>query len=89
MGMTATDNSAADGIHGMVPRDSMPEHIQKLRDAYNIVPGAPFYQMEFGYYCLERWQEQGMPEDADFGELFGYDPGASYSLGGLGWCGNE
>ena len=76
----------SDGIHGMVPRERMSEGARKLRDVYERVPGAPLYQKEFGYYCLERWKEQGMPEDVPLHELFNYDPPGEYGLGGLGWC---
>ncbi|MDP6490321.1 MAG: uroporphyrinogen decarboxylase family protein [Kiritimatiellia bacterium] len=75
-----------DGVHGMVPRERMCEGARKLRDTYAITPGAPFVQREFGYYCLEQWAEQGMPEDVPRGELFGYDPAGKHAIGGLGWC---
>jgi len=60
--------------------------VRKLRDTYAITPGAPFYQDEFGFYCLDRWKEQGMPEDVDVRKLFGYDDRAKVTLAGLGWC---
>jgi len=59
---------------------------KKLRDTYAIKPGAPFYQKEFGYYCLEKWEEQGMPKNADLEQLFGYDVPGDFALEGLGWC---
>ena len=52
---------------------------RKLRDAYARVPGAPLFRREFGYYCLEQWREQGMPQDvdlADLAELLGVTPAA-------------
>jgi uroporphyrinogen decarboxylase len=70
----------------MVPRDAMCEGARKMRDTYAITPGAPLFQCEFGYYCLERWKEQGMPEDADRRELFSFDPSGETGFGGLGWC---
>ncbi len=76
----------ADGIHGMVPRDQMIPSARKLRDAYARIPGAPFYQKEFGFYCLEAWAKQGMPAQVPHHELFGYDPDGAYGLWGLGWC---
>ena len=76
----------ADGIHRPVPRERMPGHVRRLRDAYERVPGAPLYRKEFGFYCLEEWKSQGMPQDVDLAELFGYDPEAKHSLGQLGWC---
>jgi len=75
-----------DGVHAMVPRDKMSEPARKLRDTYTITPGVPLFRREFGYYCLEQWKEQGMPEDVPHAELFDFDPGGSMSLGQLGWC---
>lgn len=75
-----------DGIHALVPRDQMAPSARKIRDNYARVPGAPLVQREFGFYCLERWAEQGMPQDVPHAELFGYDPPGRHSLGGLGWC---
>ena len=75
-----------DGIHGMVPREKMTTGARMLRDVYAIKPDAPIFQRDFGYYCLERWKEQGMPQDVSHGELFEFsDPGDCH-LGGLGWC---
>jgi len=80
------DAKRLDGVHGMVPRERMCEAARLRRDAYAITPGAPFIQREFGFYCLERWAEQGMPQDVPRAELFGYSPGGGMGLGGLGWC---
>ena len=55
-------NEQADGIQAMVAPSRMCEGARKLRDVYARRPGVPFYQCEFGYYCLERWREQGMPQ---------------------------
>ena len=76
----------ADGVHAMVERDHMAPGARMLRDAYAITPGAPLYRREFGYYCIERWKEQGMPQDVPYAELFDYDPGGDHGLGQLGWC---
>lgn len=84
-----------DGIFGMLPEDKMTYAARKLRDVYNIKPNADIYQREFGFYCLEKWAEQGkiLEEVAQnsnggkvFKELFKYDDSGSYSIGGLGWC---
>ncbi len=75
-----------DGVHAMVPMAAMSEGARKLRATYAITPGAPFVQREFGFYCLDRWAEQGMPPDISHAELFGYDPPGNHDLGGLGWC---
>ena len=79
-------DSNHDGIHAMVPREKMSPGARKLRDVYDMVPDAPLFQREFGYYSLERWREQGMPQDVPHGELFRFDEAGSYGLGGLGWC---
>jgi len=75
----------ADGIHGMVPTKKMSVGARKLRATYACTPGAPFFQREFGYYCLERWKEQGMPQDVPLPTLFHYDPQGMTALSGLGW----
>ena len=74
-----------DGVHAMVPREVMCESARKLRDTYARVPGIPLFRREFGYYCLERWEEQGMPQDVPLAELFDYDPPGNHHLGQLGW----
>ena len=80
----------ADGIQAMVPREKMTPAAQKIRDTFAIAPGAPFYQKEFGYYCMDEWKEQGcLPKDITWpqiGELFGFDPPGRHGLMGLGWC---
>jgi hypothetical protein len=78
--------AAADGIRAPVPRSRMSESVRRMWDAHSIVPGASFYQTEFGFYSLDAWKEQGMPEDVPQAELFGYDAPAVHSLGQLGWC---
>jgi uroporphyrinogen decarboxylase len=75
-----------DGVHAMVPREQMCASARKLRDTYARTPGIPLFRREFGYYCLERWEEQGMPQDVPLGELFDYDPPGNHHLGELGWC---
>jgi len=75
-----------DGIEAMVPASAMCPAAKKLRATYAITPGAPLVQREFGFYCLERWAEQGMPPDKSHAELFGYDAPGNHGLGGLGWC---
>jgi uroporphyrinogen decarboxylase len=83
-------NPTADGVHAPVPREKMSKGARKLRDAYEHVPGAPLYQKEFGFYCLDEWKAQGMPFDnpgsREGMDLFGYDHGGSHGLGQLGWC---
>jgi len=81
-----TQGPVADGIHAMLRRDLMAPEARLRRDTYAITPDLPFIQCEFGFYCLDQWAAQGMPTDVPRAELFGYTPGGSVSLGGLGWC---
>lgn len=83
--MTET-NTPADGIHRPVPREAMSLGPRKKRDTYAIRPGASFVQKEFGYYCLENWKTQGMPQDVPLHVLFGFDPPGGCGFWGLGWC---
>ena len=76
----------ADGVHAMVPREAMTEGARKLRDTYAVTPGIPLFRREFGFFSLERWKQEGMPQDVPLHELFDYDPGGSHGLGQLGWC---
>ena len=75
-----------DGVHGMVPPEAMTPSARKLRDTYAGKPGIPLFRREFGYYCLERWAEQGLPQDIPLDELFHYDPPGNHYLNQLGWC---
>ena len=76
-----------DGIHGMLPREKMCEGAKKYWDFYNMKPGAGFFQREFGYFTLEKWQqEEGLDPNANLDELFGFDPQGRVDLYGLGWC---
>ncbi len=70
----------------MVPRERMTESARRRRDAYAITPDAPFLKCEFGFYSLDEWKKQGMPQDVDLDELFCFDPPGNHVLGGLGWC---
>lgn len=76
-----------DGIHGMLPREQMSHAVRKYWDYLNRKPGAPFYQQEFGFYCLDKWRrDEGLSEDADLSALFGFDEPAVTMLSGLGGC---
>jgi len=81
-----TTNKLEDGVYAMVPREKMCESARKLRDVYAITPGQPLFKREFGFYCLERWKEQGMPQDVPRHQLFDYDASGHSGLGQLGWC---
>jgi uroporphyrinogen decarboxylase len=68
-----------------MPEYPMPLSARKLRDAYAITSGAPFYQCEFGngyFFTLERWKKEGMPQDVPMRELFGWDERGDFDLGG-------
>jgi hypothetical protein len=80
------DGSPRDGVHALLPRTQMCESARKLRDTYARVPGIPLFKREFGFYSLDAWAEQGMPQDVPHAELFDLDPPGNYSLGQLGWC---
>ena len=76
-----------DGVHGMLPRDRMCAGAKKYWDFYNMVPGAGFYQREFGYFVLDKWRrEEGLAPDADLDSIFGFDPQGRVDVNGLGWC---
>ena len=78
--------TAPNGVDAMVEREKMTSSARKLRDAYARVPGAALFKREFGFYCLERWEAQGMPQDVPHEELFDYDPPGKHPLGQIGWC---
>ena len=77
-----------DGIHAAVSREQLSESVRRLRDAYEMAPGAPLYRKEFWLMpgALERWQHEGMPQDVPHSELFGFDGAGLFGLGRLGWC---
>jgi len=81
-----TEPPIADGIHAMVPREQMVEHARRLRDTYAMVPGIRLVRREFGFYSLERWKRDGMPQDVPLAGLFDYDAPGFHPLGQLGWC---
>ena len=78
--------ASPDGIHALVPYDQMAPAARKLRDTYARKPGIPLFKREFGYYCLERWKEQGMPQNVPFETLFDYDPPGNLMLNQAGGC---
>jgi hypothetical protein len=78
--------STHDGVHALVPYDQMAGAARKLRDTYARKPGIPLFKREFGFYCLERWKEQGMPQDVPFETLFDYDTPGNLMLNHAGGC---
>ena len=83
---TTVIDPIADGVYAMIPREQMAAPARRLRDTYAITPGLPFVKREFGYYCLDRWYEQGLPRDANLAQEFDYDPPGNFGLGQIGWC---
>lgn len=82
------NNAQQDGIHAMVPREKMTPGARKLRDIYDLKPGAPIFHREFYIWeeAIERWHGEGMPKDVDHGKHFSWDPPGSQGLFGAGWC---
>ena len=74
------------GVSPLAPLEQMCPSARKLRDIYALKPNAPLVHREFGYYCLDRWYEQGLAKDADLAEVFSYDPPGDLAVDGLGWC---
>lgn len=81
-----SDADVYDGVRALVPRERMCESARKLRDIYTITPGAPFLKREFGFFTLDAWNRQGLPENADLADVFDFDPPGDHGLGQLGWC---
>ena len=75
-----------DGIHALLPYAQMAPAARKLRDTYARKAGIPLFKREFGYYCLERWKEQGLPAGVPFETLFDYDPPGNLMLNQAGGC---
>jgi uroporphyrinogen decarboxylase len=82
--MLNTPDCLTDGIHALLPREKMTPSARKIRDVFAISPGAPLLHREFGYYCLDRWKEQGLTDE--MWAEFGYDPTGELFLSGIGWC---
>jgi uroporphyrinogen-III decarboxylase len=79
----------ANGVDAMVEREKMDPSARKLRDTYARVPGAPLFRREFGFYSLDAWKEQGMPDlpvQELWKDVFLCEPAGNLGLGQLGWC---
>ena len=65
----------------------MDPNAKKIRDTYAVTPNAPFVMREFGYYCIEKW-EQDIPREqlAEKMELACLEKTGRHNLGELGWC---
>jgi uroporphyrinogen decarboxylase len=70
--------------------ENMSAAARKMRDFYAMKKNAPVYQMEFGFYVLDRWKAEGRisqnATNTELGELFGFDPAGKFFLYNLGWC---
>ena len=75
-----------DGVHSLVPENQMCDEAKLLRDTYAVTPDTPFVQGEFGFYSIDRWAEQGMPQDIPHQDLFGFGNEGFIGIRGLGWC---
>ncbi|MHC4713879.1 MAG: uroporphyrinogen decarboxylase family protein [Planctomycetota bacterium] len=62
--------------------------IERLRATYEFRPVDHLFRREFYIWdeALEKWQSEGMPVDANPGELFGFDEPAHVTVDMLGWC---
>jgi len=62
--------------------------VQRLRATYHLEPVDRLFRREFYIWgeAIERWKTEGMPEDADAADLFGFDPVADIGVNMLGWC---
>lgn len=59
----------------------------KLKAFLDRTPYAPFYQCEFGYFCIDRWTAEGHIKDGDnLSEKFGFDPAEICYLTDAGGC---
>ncbi|MDR0474252.1 MAG: uroporphyrinogen decarboxylase family protein [Treponema sp.] len=72
------------------PYEAMSPGAKKMRDFYACKSGASVYQLEFGFYVLDRWKQEGhISPNEDWqalNALFGYDPPGKFHFDNLGWC---
>lgn len=60
---------------------------KKLRDFYDIKPGAPVIMDDFGWFTLDRWIEKGyIKSEQDLKDMLEFDSPGFFSLHNLGWC---
>lgn len=67
---------------------------RKMQDFYDLKPGAPIYEKEFGFYTKDKWIADGIlePDDGTFDydvylrRKFGFDEKVVHTLTGLGGC---
>jgi len=66
--------------------------IKKMNDFFGNKPGSPIYQTEFGFYCLDKWIEQGYLKKRDdvidyesyLKDIFRFDEPATCMIFGAG-----
>lgn len=87
VGKAACACSAA-AAQAPVARSEMSEGARRRRDAYNRVPGAPFYRCEFWLMpgTIDAWKTQGFDDSVDQALLFGFDEPGDFHMADLGWC---
>ena len=71
--------------YSLMKENQMNPGARRLRQTYKITKDIPLVQKEFGFYTLERWEKEGMPQDVPFEELFFFDERGDCKMGGLGW----
>ena len=61
---------------------------ERLRATYKFEPVDHLCRREFYIWdeAIERWKTEGLADDIDRGELFGFDEAATVEVGMLGWC---
>lgn len=62
---------------------------ERYRATYTFKPVDHLVRREFYIWgeAIERWKNEGLPEDHDQAELFNFDPGGIANVGlNLGWC---
>jgi len=68
-------------------KSSYSEGVKRTWDAYNMVPNAPIFRKEFGFYGFENWVSQGHIKDyGELAKICKYDDSGTYGMGDLGWC---
>ena len=62
---------------------------ERLRATYEFRPLDHLVRREFSIWpeAIEKWKQQGLPEDYDTADLFSFDPPSMVHIGlNLGWC---
>lgn len=72
----------------MLPREVMDKDTALLRDTYACKPDAPVIMKEFGFYSLERWVKDGIPQNKVYETLhqYGYNYTGIHCVHNMGGC---